>query len=310
MHSMDVLEDLPHWRDETAVAEGARRLAGLYLTQAVAGVHQPAAWVRPDPWVQAAAGLLGRIVPPGRVLSPATSAIDVWRQPWIPPVATFTVEACLPRVADLLTVACPVRHQAAAQEMVRRRMVAVRVSAHEPVTATADLYGVLHGMAALSAWMITALVDEPDAVLAELGGAHVADPAALSAALRAEWRRRADGLLWDYAGIEHGALMQVEPVVHAALKAAREDLELIAPAGPDTAPDAWPGGWIARRAGRNVLGPSSEIAWQHEDQALAAVTRMTGPVDVVWAPFSRARGTAVLDRYHWDNPDTDTERGV
>ncbi len=96
----------------------------------------------------------------------------------------------------------------------------------------------------------------------------------------------------------------------AALKAAREDLELIAPTRPDTAPAAWPGGWVVRRDGHNVLGPSAQIAWQHEDQALAAVTRMSSPVDVVWAPFSRARGTAVLDQHHWDNPDGDTERGI
>ncbi len=80
MSTMDVLEELPYWRSETAATEGARRLAGLYLTHAVAGAHQPPAGAAvPDPWTQAAAGLLGRTVPLGLLLGPATTAIDAWR---------------------------------------------------------------------------------------------------------------------------------------------------------------------------------------------------------------------------------------
>jgi hypothetical protein len=295
--------------EEGALARtAAGRLLALYLTYTGQGAE-------PESWRRAAAGAIARTVP---VLhdNGAFSELNVLVTRLVPAV-DWAVDAWRSSTDRLIGQLCPTYCQDAAYDVVGQQIEAAVHSPGEAVDlSTKDLRGAMHGLAASAAVRIAARGVGQAAALETLPGVAAPwdAPAALSAYLREEWRRRVDIMGWWQACVEHEYMSPIPGDVGADLSAVVEDLRLLAPASADAAPAEWPGGWVLHHVGRNVHGRGGRVAWPTDAGARAAVAELApkGPFDVVWAPFAMTMYAQpiVLDAHHWNTPGGGTELGT
>lgn len=298
---MDVLEQIQQDRQTAAAAArvSARRLVRFYSTVESA----------PSLSEQAAAGALARTV--ARSAFPdAFGELGALHTHWAA-AATGAIEQWQTEARQRIELVCPLRHRSAAYEMVVLRAEAAQQSPDQPLVAPADRYGALHGDAAAVAALIATGTTDRQTALAELASddERFRISEHLSAHLRDEWRRRVSMLRSWQAATEHD-YMPVPDDAEEDLAAVMDDLRVLAPASPESAPADWPGGWLLRHGDRPIR-MGARAAWPTEAEARAASGGLDEPVEVVWAPFASALGgTIVLDRQHWETASGGSELGA